>query len=486
MTKPSSLALALFATFIPTVGAFAASATPEEADRLKAVFERYLGHPAPGAPESVTVTPEGSAYRASFDIKAMARPLESFGVSLDPTTETLLLTPNDDGTWKVSSDALPPMTIHIKDQSIAMRSASYAFEGTFDPKLGAFTTAKATQEGATFDQDTAGTSQHRRIGRLAGSQTGVPGPGGTTSLTMGYTVSDVTDEVSIAPPHPAASVAVAPAGPPMQFSYTLPTGTVDLAAGNLHMTSLLDLWAFLVAHPNQDALVAAQDELRTILRGALPLMSDLKEGGSADDLAVTTQVGAFSAHKIASTVAFTDLSGTGTMALALSLDGLKVPSQDLPVWTAGFLPTAFDLKPTLTGFHFDEMMREAVNDFDLKTAEPFTPEQDQTLGHMVWPGDGKLTLAPSRITSGLLDIRLEGEATLGNELAGKLKVSATGLDKAITALQEATASDPSAQQVLAQFILAKNLAKPGPDGSSVWELEAGAGGAVTVNGTPLQ
>ncbi|HEX4767413.1 MAG TPA: hypothetical protein VH414_14170 [Lichenihabitans sp.] len=486
MTKPSSLALALFATFVPVAGALAAPATPEEADRLKAVFERYLGHPAPGAPSSVTVTPEGSAYRASFDLQAMARPLENLGVSFDPATETLLLTPNDDGTWKVSSDALPPMTIHVKDQTNVVRWSSYALQATFDPKLGAFTTATWRQDGVTSDQDAPTVSQHQRFGHLASDLKGAPAEADTASIDMHSTAGDVSNEMTIRQAAPKASVAVTPTPPPVAFSYTMPAAALDLSATKLRTKHLLDLWAFLVAHPGRDALAAAQDDLRSQLRAALPLLAGLKESGSADDFALTTQLGAFSAHKMAGSLALDGLAGAGSMAFTLSLDGLKVPSQDLPVWTVGFLPTAFDLKPTLTGFHFDEMMREAVNDFDLKTSEPFTPEQDQTLGHIIWPGDGKLTLAPSRITTGLLDIKLEGEGTLGSEPTGKLTVSAAGLDKAIAALQQATASDPSAQQVLAQFILAKNLAKPGPDGSSVWELEAGAAGAVTVNGTPLQ
>ncbi len=486
MTKPSSLALALFATLVPAAGALAAPATPEEADRLKAVFERYLGHPAPAAPSSVTVTPEGSAYRASFDIKQMILPLEKFGVSVDPVTSTVLLTPNDDGTWKVSADTLPPTTVHMKDQTMVMRSSTYRFEGTFDPKLGAFITSTLHQEGMTSDQDSPATSQHQRIGRIDGTMTSVPAGGNTASVDAQYTLGDMSDEVTIQPPKPQASVAVTPSPAPMAFSYKLPTGAASVSAAKLHMNSLLDIWAFLVAHPSHDALAAAQDELRGLVRAALPLLAAFKESGSADDFALTTQLGTFSAHKMTSSLALDGLAGAGSMALSLSLDGLKVPSQDLPVWTVGFLPTAFDLKPTLTGFHLDEMMREAVNDFDLKTSEPFTPDQQAKIGHIVWPGDGKLTLAPSRITTGLLDIKLEGEGTLGSEPAGKLTVSATGLDKAIAALQQATASDPSAQQVLAQFILAKNLAKPGPDGSSIWELEANAAGAVTVNGTPLQ
>ena len=66
-----------------------------------------------------------------------------------------------------------------------------------------------------------------------------------------------------------------------------------------------------------------------------------------------------------------------------------------------------------------------------------------------------------------------------------MTVSATGLDKAIAVLQAAAGSDPLAAQVLGPMVLAKNLAKPNPDGSLGWVIDAG-NGPVLVNGAPLQ
>ena len=53
------LALGFAAAGAPGVLA-APAATQDQAERLKAVFERYLGHPAAGQSGSVTVVPEGS------------------------------------------------------------------------------------------------------------------------------------------------------------------------------------------------------------------------------------------------------------------------------------------------------------------------------------------------------------------------------------------------------------------------------------------
>ncbi len=70
--------------------------------------------------------------------------------------------------------------------------------------------------------------------------------------------------------------------------------------------------------------------------------------------------------------------------------------------------------------------------------------------------------------------------------SGRLTVTATGLDPSIAMLQKAAATDPSAAQILAQFVAAKNLAKPNPDGSFVWVVEAQGSDSLTINGVPLK
>ena len=486
MAKQIVLVLALVGAALPAVGAQAAPATQAEADRLKTVFERYLGHPVPGEAASVTVTPEGDTYRASFDLKQMAKPLDSFGVAIEPATTTMILTPNDNGTWRVASDAIPPIVIHLKDQTLTIGTSSYKSEGTFDPKIAAFITGTATQDGSTLDQEAPALTQHRRIGHVSASQTATPAENGSATVAGTYSFSDLTDQLSMRAPPPKASVEVAPSTPPVEFSYTIPSGSAAISVDKLRTTNLLDLWAFFVAHPNRDAIAASQDELRGLLRAALPALAGLKESASVDSLAITTQIGAFSTRKLTSSLELAELAGAGKAAMAVTIDGLTVPSADLPLWSVGLIPTFVDLRPSVAGFHFDEAAKKAVEDFDLK-GDGFTPAQRDDLAHIVWPGDGKVTLAPSRITSGLLDLKLDGEATVGAGVpTGRLTVTGTGLDKAIAALQQAIATDPTAAQVLAQFVAAKNLAKPNPDGSLTWVLQAAGDSGVTVNDVPLK
>ena len=476
------LALGLAAAGAPGVLA-APAATQDQADRLKAVFERYLGHPAAGQSGSVTVVPEGQSYRTTIDIRQLMRPLDGFGFSMEPATQSMILTPNDDGTWRVTSDAMAPIVMHVKDQTMTMQTSSYRFDGTYDPKLGVFTDQSTTQDGSSVDQEAPSTTQHRRSGHSVLTEKAVPAEANTATADVHYGLTDTTAQIVMRPPAAKSSDEVAPATPPVEFSYAVPSSALDLHIDKLPALKLLDLWAFLVAHPDREALKASQDDLRVLVKAALPLMGGLKESGSAQGLTVKTQLGDFAARSFGGSLDIVDPAGTGKVVSTLTIDGLSVPTATLPAWSTGFLPTSIDLRPTVTGLHIDEATRVLVDDFDVK--DGLTPEQSTAIGHVAWPGDGKLVLAPSRITSGLLDIRFEGEATIGPTPVGRVTVTATGLDKAIATLQDAASADPTAGQALTGLVTAKNLAKPNPDGSLVWVIEA-SGNAVTVNGAPLK
>ncbi len=487
MSKMSILFLALVGAALSGLPAAAAApnATQQEADRLRGVFQRYVGGPAPDGAGSVTVAPEGAAYRASFDLQQMTRPFEDLGVTVEAATQSFVLAPNDDGTWHVTSDAMPPLVIHLKDQTITMKTSTYRFEGTYDPKLGLFLDQRMTQDGATTDQEAPALAQHRRSGHVVLSQKAAPVDGGRADVDIHSGVSDVTGQMTMRSPPPKASVAVEPTSPPLDISYTLPAATVDLHMDRLRAWSLLDLWAFFVAHPNREAITASQEDLRALLKAALPIVGGLKEGGSLEGLSIQTQAGEIKVGKMAGSLDVADLAGAGRVASVLSIDGLTLPSSTLPPWATGLLPTALDLSYSATGSNIDAAAREAVEDFDLKH-DGLTPEQSEKIGHIFWPGEGKVVLAPSRIASPLLEIKLEGEASISPVPAGHLDVTGTGLDKAIAALQAVAATDASAGQVLAQFVMAKNLAKQNPDGSYLWAIEAGANGPLTVNGIPLK
>ena len=492
--------LGFFAAALPVLSAQAAPATPEEAARLTTLFERFAAHPDAGQPSGVTVVPQGDAYRVTLDLAHALSGLGGLHFSVDPNVSTALLTPQSDGTWAVSGAESPPLVIHAGQQTITLKAATSKFDGIYDPKLFAFKETTQIQTGYVLDQDAPNLTQERRVDRAAVTTKAVPDAAGTVSVA-GHTVDTGTAADLLIKPPPAPAPGPADAGnsaeagnpavpPPLEpstpITYAMPTTTIDFGIDGLHTKELLDLWALLVAHPNHDSLATAQDELRGTLRAALPVLSALRETLAIEKLSVTSPSGVVSAQNVGAGLDLAGLAGTGKASTSFSFDGLTVPSQNLPAWTQDLVPTALSLAIGVDGFHAAEAASEAVNDFDLKADKPFTPEQNEKIGHLFWPAaGGTLTLSPSRLTSKLLDLTFEGQAMLTSPPSGQMTVSATGLDKAIAVLQASAGTDPLAAQVLGPMVLAKNLAKPNADGSLGWVIDA-SHGPLLVNGAPLQ
>ncbi len=480
--------LALAGAAIPALSAVAAPATPEEAARLTALFERYVGHPAPGEPSSVTVAPRGEDYAVTLDLKRATAGLASLGFTLDPYTSAMTLTPLPDGTWKVTSHDGPPLVLHAGAQTVSSASATAAFEGVFDPKLRAFSSLKNEQTGYTYAQMTPTSVQNRRADRIEIKGIGVAAEGGTVSTgihsALTGTAGDVTFKPATADPAPGDPPAAAPQ-PGTALSYTSPTGTLDVSLERARIDGLLDLWAFFVAHPTHDSIASAQDELKALLRGGLPFLDGVREAAAFDTVSVTTPVGAVSMKSFASGLDLAGLAATGKATGALSMNDLVIPSGQLPVWSAGLVPTGLDLHVAVDGFHAAEAAVKAVDDLDLRHEVVITPEQKDAVGHVFWPGGGTVALLPSRLITKVLDLRVEGQATMGATPGGRLTVRGKGLDAEIAALQAQAGTDPAAGQVLGPLVLAKNLAKPDPDGGLLWVIEFGDG-PVKINGATLQ
>ncbi len=484
-----TLLLGLAAAAIPIVSAVAAPATPDEAARLTTLFERYVGQPAPGEPGSVTVVPQGESYVATLDLKRALAGLEGFGITFDPAVSATTLTPLADGTWKVGSTGSPPITAHMGQQTVSLKYATSVFDGIFDPKIAGFSRSRQEQTGSEYTQTTPTLVQNRRVDKASLDFTGTPADAGSVDVKGHYDLAGLAADILLkaaAEPPAGGDAAVPPAARAgTAFSYVVPTSSLDIGLDRFRTRQALDLWAFLVAHPSHDSLVASQDELKALLRAGLPYADGVREASSLAGLAVTTPIGIVSAKALSGDLDLSGLAGTGKATVAFSLADLVVPPGQLPSWSAGLVPKGLDLHIAIDGFHPAEGLAATVDDVDLKKDVIITPDQKAAIGHLFWPGAGTVTLAPSRLTTAVLDLRMEGQAALGPKPAGRVTVTGTGLDKEIAALQAQAATDPGAGQILGPLVLAKNLSKPNPDGSLTWLIEFGDG-PVKVNGATLQ
>lgn len=481
MVRPFLLPL-MAALVLPAGAGRAAPATQAEADRLKSLLERYVGQGAPGEPSVLSITPDGASYRISFDVKRALAGLGAYQISLDPAVSVMQVTQRDDGNWTAALDSMPPIVLHMGPQTTAMRYREYHYSGTFDTKAGGFTDGHSLVLGATSDRTGPELEQHQEIERIELTHSGHAEAGGAITIGIKGVMSGLKQTVLMSPP--AGPDAARPPAP-LLFTYAVPTMDLDLSVDNARQRQLLDLWAFFVAHPDRERIAQAQEELRGLLRAAMPLLDGFREAATLHDLRFGTPVGVMTSRSLGFELALADLPGTGHMTIATSGDGVGITADALPAWAATLVPTTFNLRADLTGFHAAEAMAEAINRFDLP-GKGLAPEDIDRILHIARPGPGKVTIAPSRIASGTLDVSAQGEVDLATGMpAVHVVLHGKGFDEAIRALQGAAVQDPAAAEAMRDLVLAKSLGRAGPDGSLEWAVDV-VSGVTTINGKPLK
>lgn len=459
-------------------GARAATATPDGAQALKAELARYFG----AGP--LAVSPSGEAYRIDIDIKAALKGLERLGVTLDPATYTVNAAPAADGTWHVTGGGLPLLTIKAGGQTTSIATNGQSFDGTFDPRIPAFTTSTSRYDSLSIGTVAAAegkagpaTVQTRDI--KGGTQTLVATPAGRgiVDAKLAQTGESYAQEIVLDAAKGATHLAVK-GGPT----------TDDLAIDTLQIRALLDLWAYLVAHPSADALKGDQAAFKDVLRRALPLFAHLNQDGTLGQVSVTTPIGPVSARTLTTHLATTGLVDGGAAEFGLKAEDLVLPHAMLPAWAPALIPTGLDLHESFSGLQLGKAAAKALDALDVGAPEPLTPAAAQEAFDAVLdaPTPPVVRLVDNHISTPTLDLRFTGEVHVGEPAPPfTVTVHATGFEKAIAAIQSTAAADPTAARAIALLTLVKGYGKAEGNDAFSWVVAGEGTGAVTVNGVPL-
>ncbi len=473
-----SLAVAGFAP------AHAAPATQEEAQRLKTLFERYLGHPAADQSSAVAVVPDGENYKASLDVARLLAPLGSMGVIIAPTDPfSAVLTPDEAGNWHVTAGGFPPLSFAKADTAITFTVNGYRLDGVFDPKIETFKSATTSITGvAVHSTGASGTSDARSDVQETTLSTAKDAGGGTVNASMSQIAKDYGYKFNLSIPGSAPDKAPTT----IAFDAHAAGFASNIDAKNERLASLNDLWLFLVDHPNKKSLVANQGELKTRLKALLPFLSAVTGELKATDVVVNTSLGRFSAADLSERYAFAG-DDKHSVSTTLKAAGLVIPAGLVPAWASGLIPTAFDFTQDYGPFNFTSPLTTAIDDFDLSANPPLTDEQTNAITQeFASTTDMAFAIEPTTITTPLMTLKLQGEMRVVDSApTGTGKIAVTGLDKAIDQIRATGADDPEAAQAIGFLSAMKALAKAdGPD-SYTWAIATAPGGIMMVNGTPL-
>lgn len=456
--------------------ATAAPATPEEARRLTALFESYVGRGGEARPGPVKVVPHGESYTATLDLTRLFGALSAAGLDVVAGDLTAELAPQDGGRWRVTVDGLPAIGVTQDGKGSSFAVDGYRFEGLFDAAMQAFASSSWSSRGSTTHM----------VGRQApaditvtavgeGSGTAVDAGGGSVDATGIGHYKDLDYTVKAPGPEPAA-----------------PVQTITLKAASVATSTVLEhervvaideLWRFVVAHPSKAALVAAQPEFKTRLKAVLPLADGMTSSAALSKITVGTPLGAFALDDVSENLR---IGAAGGNLVGLRFAGLSLPGGLVPDWAAPLVPTSLDLTQGVGPLDLTPALLALVDAMDLGAAKPLSDAQQAAFADRLRAGATTLTIKPSSLSTATLQLKFEGEARLSQAIpSGTATITATGLDKTIEAVQAGAAGEPAGLQAVTMLVAAKGLAKAEGRDSYSWRIAAGPGGAMTVNGVSL-
>ena len=461
--------------------ALAVPATPEEAARLTTLLETYVGHPAAGAPATVVVSPEGESYKTAFDLGRMAAPLHNFGIDVVATSPYLAtLTPLPDGTWRVQRGALPQIGITTrKGLTYSVQFLGIGSDAIFDPKLQAFIHQETQLGGNRTSVTQEGHAQRSELteeGREVGDAKG-PGPSDvSSSLRQDVKTVHYQSHADDA----AKGTSVAPTG---DVSVGIESATVEASASHERVSALLDLWAFLVAHPTRAQLVAEQPKLKSLVLAMIPYVAAVAAHVEGQGLSASFTQGNLKIGSFGEAVAYDGGNAMEGLGLSLKMSGIALSMPALPPWALAALPRAVDLNLATSPLDVGKAARVLVEGADVAKDTIVSPETTSGAMAALTPNGPTLAIKPSTLSNDAMTLSMLG--AFSSDGSGKARIEVQGLDKQIAEIGKAAEDDSIAAQAMQMLTVAKALGKPQADGRLRWEVVTGNAG-LTVNGLPLK
>lgn len=457
-----------------------AAATPEEAQRLTALFQSYLGT----EPGVVTVTPNGEAYAAKFDVMPLIAKLDVPGFSASVTPIEYTITPQGAGKWKVDQDQ--PLSVAAKvDGQFDFKAQVGAVTGTgiFDEALGTYASSSTEYRQVAIEQVVTEPTQAARTSyTLASLKLVAANTGSGASVDGGQTqsYSGFRQMVSI----PAAADGSAPA---MDFTVSSPEGTQAVSYTGIRVQALNELMAWAVAHGTKDKMISGQAELKDKLRAALPLWGRMSGDATMKQVSINSIAGTFGVAELGVSAEANGITADGRLRETFTFTGLSVPAELVPQWATGIVPKNFVIDVSVSDFDLAAPATLMIDKLDLAKDPPLPEGFENELVPALMPrGSVTIGLGPSEILSALYHLTAEGSMTAGPVAMpqGKALIKLKGLDDTVAALQAAPA-ELGLAQMMPVVLLAKGLAKQEADGLLAWTVESTPQGSITINGTDL-
>ncbi len=469
-----------------------AAATSEEAGRLTQVLEKYIGRNPADQPPIYTVEPKGDSYVFTVNADRVFALLAKFGankISMPPTPWSIELTPRPDGKWALKYGQDLSFSLNMPDGVSTFKMEGVNGAGVFDPSIpgvisDSSSIARISGDSHSASPDVAKMNMTRLSTGYHSDVTGAAIAPGVETAKVHQTIASTAQHLTLDRPAPAGGAKPAP----IDIDLAIGPVTVDAALNGMRNRALLDLWAFIVAHPSKEALRDAQVDLKALIRAALPLFDRIEGAVEATAVAVNSPVGKFAVANFTAGMGLNGVTSEGAFSEKFAAKGIEIPAGLVPPWAKDLTPREAALEFAVTGFDPARAAEAVIAAANLE--ETPAVKQDvmaSVAGKLLPQGAVDVKLSGVRVATSAYSVTLDGQlkVTPGVMPTGAITIRAKGLDAVQKILTEGAKTDPNAATAVAGLAIARGMAKPGPDGTSVWEIASTPDGKMTVNGAPL-
>lgn len=442
----------------------------------KAAFEKGV----------IKIAPQGDSYKLSFDFQPIMSMIPDLkGITLNMSPYELSLKPRADANWDVSGPIFP--NISVKGQleegqppltifDIAI--ANGQFSGVLDTALAAFSSSQGAFDSMTVKAELPNDRSSTQYGKGEVTTTGVANPNGGVDATAKQTLRDYVETRQFEIPGSGTS---------FPLSIKSPVVTVDSSAKGIRTKAILDLVAFAVANPNEEAAKAKQEEFRGLLLAALPLWENLQGTQTMEGLNVASPVGTLNSSKIDALFSMDGLRDKGEIGFSLKMEEVKAASLFMPAWAPQFVPTFIDFKMRGDNINLDKPAREFIAALDMNNPDLVSEEVGEKIVAEMMLSLPRFLIDKSTIRTQLSEFTTQGEFTFDG---GKPRyvgvIEAVNFDKTLDALQASAAQEPKLAEVVTGLQMAKGMSKTLENGAIQWNLRAEPDGAIFVNDTMVK
>ncbi|NMD07212.1 MAG: hypothetical protein GYA66_04460 [Phyllobacteriaceae bacterium] len=482
MLKRRILAATLL--FVSASSAALAAATQDEANRITASLQTYLG----SEPGVITVALQGDDYVITLDAAPYIKKVGTPGLSMhfDPTV--LTVRPLGNGQWSVSQSG--PYAFSWKADGISTvdgKIAALDWKGTFDENLFTFTDSTSSFKGMTLNQliddptTKIKTTSATSIESWSSTSTAVAGANGAADANGTMQFSGITSAAKNELP----ADLIAAGMPALDYTATVASGEYASTIKGFRAKAVMELVAWFVAHPAKDLIIRDQAQLKEKIAAALPLWDNIDSKGTFQNTNISTAMGAFGIATAGSGIAMSGVTKDGMFRESFGFSGLTTPPGIAPPWSEGLVPTSFNLDFAFSGFDLEAPAKLALAQADFAKDPPIPSESHMMFLPAFAPKMSLgLTFQNGLIASPIYNISYDANVSIGfmGVPSGTANIRMKGLDAVIAKVQAAATSDPTAQQAMGGLVAFKGFGKAEADGTIVWAIDVTQPGKVLING----